>query len=71
MVDAINLKLMLEVHKCLKNENPLFTWNMLHEKSIEYIYNRETCYCCLKLTLLNKGVIVWLFAAVAYGLPSK
>ena len=37
MIDAITLKkLVLEVYKCLKNENPLFTWNMFHEKSIEY-----------------------------------
>ena len=29
-------KLMLEVYKCLKNENPSFMWNMFHEKSIQY-----------------------------------
>ena len=28
--------LILEVHKCLKNENPPFMWNMFHEKSIQY-----------------------------------
>ena len=27
-------KLMLEVYKCLKNENPSVMWNMFHEKSI-------------------------------------
>ena len=32
-----NLKrLMLEVYKCLKNENPSFMWNMFQEKSIQY-----------------------------------
>ena len=32
-----NLKrLMLEIYKCLKNENPSFTWNMFQEKSIQY-----------------------------------
>ena len=29
-------KLMLEVYKCLRNENPSFMWNMFHEKSIQY-----------------------------------
>ena len=29
-------KLMLEVYKCLKNENPSFMWNMFYEKSIQY-----------------------------------
>ena len=29
-------KLMLEVYKCLKNENPSFMWNMFHENSIQY-----------------------------------
>ena len=27
---------MLEVYKCLKNENPSFMWNKFHEKSIQY-----------------------------------
>ena len=29
-------KLMFEVHKCLKNENPCFMWNMFYEKGTQY-----------------------------------
>ena len=29
-------KLMLEVYKCLKNENPSSMWNMFHEKSNQH-----------------------------------
>ena len=29
-------KFMIELYKCMNNENPPFMWNMFYEKSVQY-----------------------------------
>ena len=51
-----NLKrLMLEVYKCLKNENPSFMWNMFQEKSIQYNLRSKKLYMLPQANTIKYG----------------
>ena len=60
-------KLLLEVYKCLKNENPSFIRNMLHEKSLQYNLRLKNLLMLPQTntikygddTIVFRGTILW------------
>ena len=49
-------KLMLEVYKCVKNENPSFMWNMFHEKSIQYNLRSKNLLMLPQTNTIKHGI---------------
>ena len=59
---------MLEVYKCLKNENPSFMWNMFQEKSIQYNLRSRNLLMLPQTNTIKYGNDSIVFEAASYGI---